>query len=115
MKISTMTFKTFLIIALLPLSGYAKNQSPTKTMDQVCLEASQKWVKKTEAKETKVAMNKIKVSESKILGSGALLVLTHLFVDGPNTGENTHWEVVGEFDYKRALCKILTGKRHWPH
>jgi hypothetical protein len=31
-------------------------------------------------------------------------------VEGPNTGDNAHWEIVGEFNLKNSTCKVLIGK-----
>ncbi len=93
--------------------SYAKNE--TKTAADICLKSATTWAIKTEAKKTGAKVDQIKTSEAKSLGSGANLYLASVFVDGPKTGENTHWEIVGEFNFNKHTCEILVGKSYWAH
>lgn len=93
---------------------YAKEVVNQSAAD-ICMESASRWVIKSEAKQSKVKQVKIQVTEKRSLGSGANLYLMSLFVEGPNIGDNIHWEVVGEFLIKNESCKILLGKRYWAH
>jgi hypothetical protein len=103
------TLVSFVIIN----SAYAEGEI-TSAAD-ICLRSATSWVINSEANQTKTAPEKIKGSEKRSLGSGANLYLMSVFVEGPQTGENTHWEVVGEFNLKKDSCKILLGRRYWAH
>lgn len=92
--------------------AYASDET---TSADICLSSARDWVLKSEAKQTKTKLEKIKDSEKHSLGSGANLYLMSVFVEGPNTGDNTHWEVVGEFNLRSNSCKILMGRRYWAH
>lgn len=80
-----------------------------------CMKSATTWALKSEAKKTGVKIEKIKVIENRSLGNGANLYLMSLFVEGPKTGDNTHWEIAGEFELETSSCKILVGRRYWAH
>ncbi len=102
---------------LLTLFGFNCAHAETKTASaaDICSEAASSWALKSEAKQTKSKAEKIKDIERQALGNGANLYLMSIFVEGPNTGDNTHWEIVGEFNPKNSSCKVLLGKRYWAH
>lgn len=93
--------------------AYAKIESVSA--NDICIKASGAWVRNAEAEHTASKKERIQDLEKRSLGSGAHLYLMSIFVDGPKTGDNTHWEVVGEFELKSNSCKILLGRRYWAH
>lgn len=90
-------------------------QNKVISASEICVKAASDWALKSEAKQTKTNIKKIKDVENKSLGGGTMLYLTSVFVEGPNTGDNTHWEIVGEYKIETASCKVLLGRRHWQH
>jgi hypothetical protein len=95
------------------LSSYA--ETATSPAGDVCLKSAKSWVIKSESKKTATKVDQIKNLEIKLQGNGANLYLVTMFVEGPKTGDNTHWEVVGEFNYDKNICRIILGRRYWAH
>lgn len=85
------------------------------SMNDECLKEARAWVINEESKHIQLKPKDIKIAEEKVNGSASLLALLSLFVDSPKTGDNTHWEVVGEYNYKAESCRIVFGRRHWQH
>lgn len=103
--------KTLLFLGLILFA----NHSYPEDAKNLCLKSAKSWVLNSESKKTKTKIELIKDTENNSLGNGANLFLISIFVTGPKTGDNTHWEVVGEFDYAKDSCKILVGRRYWTH
>lgn len=106
----TMTFFISLLITSISLA-----QNVTSSADEACKKSAKSWILDSESKKTGAKRDLINDSEIKLLGNGANLYLLTMFVTGPKTGDNTHWEVVGEFNYDSKSCKILLGRRYWAH
>lgn len=104
---------TALFLIFLFFSGI--NAQVPDTANALCEKVAKDSILKEEAKSSKTKVNKISLSNFKLIGNGSMLYLYSGFVDGPNTGENTHWEVVVSFDAKQGICTTATSRRYWAH
>lgn len=107
--------KFFLLSLLVSNISSLQAKDTPLSAAEICLKSANAWALKSEAKHTKTKPEQIKITVKKSLGSGASLYLMSVFVEGPKTGDNTHWEIVGEFKLKTDSCKILLGRRYWAH
>jgi hypothetical protein len=106
----------FLLFSLLVSNIFTLQAKDTPlSAAEICLKTATAWAVKSEAKHSKSKFDQIKIGEKKSNGSGASLYLMSVFVEGPKTGDNTHWEIVGEYRLKTDSCKILLGRRYWAH
>lgn len=112
MKVSISEIKKPLSLLFLLLAGanvFAEERADPA--HQACLESCRISAIQLEAKEAKLPPQRIKVSQTRLLGSGAGLFLCSTFVESPNTADNVHWEIVGEFNYKSGTCKTALSRR----
>jgi hypothetical protein len=109
--------RILLLMCLLSSAAFSRAEEsvPANSLPAgaICLATMKTDVTNWEAEEVKVPQQEVKISETRLLGHGAGTFLMSFFVDSPRTADNTHWEVVGEFNLQggTGTCKSVYRRR----